>query len=88
MIYPEYSITYNKMVELRPDAIHIGAAVFKNPDLLQILPAQYHKWLLLFYLKESEMLRDYKGCNHCIELKTAEENLGMGPIYQLTLEEE
>jgi len=87
-IHPEYSITYDKRVALRPDAIHIGAVLFDNPDVLTKLPPQYHKWLLLFDPKESEKLPDNKGCDHRIELKTAEVNLRMGPIYQLTLEEE
>lgn len=34
-IHPEYSITYNKRVALRPDAIHFGAVLFDNPDSLQ-----------------------------------------------------
>jgi hypothetical protein len=62
--------------------------LFNNPNVLKKLPPQYHKWLLLFDPKESEKLPDNKGCDHRIELKTAEENLKMGPIYQLKLEEE
>lgn len=73
---------------LRPDAIHIGAVLFNNPDILQKLPSQYYKWLLLFDPKESEKLPYNQGCNHRIELRTAEENLRIGPIHQLTLEEE
>jgi hypothetical protein len=87
-IHPEYSITYDKWVALRPDAIHIGAVLFNSPDLLQKLPVQYHKWLLLFDPKESEKLPDNKGCDHRIDSKTAEENLRMGSIYQLAMEEE
>jgi len=87
-IHPEYSITYDKRVALRPDAIHIGAVLFSNPEVLKKLPPQYHKWLLLLDPKEPEKLPDNKGCDHRIELKTAEENLRMGPIDQLTLEEE
>jgi len=75
-------------VALRPDAIHIEAVLFHNPDILRKLPSQYHKWLLLFDPKEGEKLPDNTGCDHRIELKTAEENLTMASIYQLTLEEE
>jgi hypothetical protein len=84
----EYSISYEKRVALRPNAIHIGAVLFNNLDLLQTLPPQYHKWLLLFNPNESEKLHDNKGCNHRIKLGTADENLRMRPIYQFTLEEE
>jgi hypothetical protein len=70
------------------DAIHIGAVLFNNPDLLKKLPSYYHKWLSLFNPKQAEKLPDSKGCDHRIELNTAEENLRMGPIYQLTLAEE
>jgi len=73
---------------LRPDVIHIGAVLFNNPDILQKLPPQYHKWLLLFNAKGAEKLPDNTGCDHRIELQMAEVNLRMGPIYQLPLEEE
>jgi hypothetical protein len=88
MIHLKYSITYDKRVALQPDAIHIGVVLFSNPEVLKKLPPQYHKWLLLFDSKESEKLPDNKGCDHRIDFKTAEENLRMGSIYQLTLEEE
>jgi hypothetical protein len=52
------------------------------------LPQDYHKWLLLFDPEEAEKLPDNKGCDHRIELKTPEDQLRMGPIYQLSLEEE
>jgi len=87
-IHSEYSITYDKRVALRPDATHIGAVLFNSPEVLEKLPPQYHKWLLLFNPMESQKLPYNKGCDHRIELKTAEENLRMGPIYQLTLVEE
>jgi hypothetical protein len=60
---------------------------FNNPYILQKLPPQYQKWLLLFDPKETDKLPDRKECDDCIELKSAEENLRMGPIDQLTLEE-
>jgi len=87
-IHPEYSITYNTRVALTPDAIHIGAILFSNPEVLKKLSPQYHKWLLLLDPKQSEKPPDNKGCDHRIELKMAAENIPMGPIYQLTLEEE
>jgi len=37
-IHLEYTITYNKRVALRLDAIHIGAVLFQNKDLLRKLP--------------------------------------------------
>jgi len=87
-IHPEYAITYDKKIALRPDAMHIGSSLFNTPDVLKKLPPQYHKWLLRFDPQESEKLPDNKGCDHRIEFKTAEENLRMEPIYQLTIEEE
>jgi hypothetical protein len=45
-IHSEYSITYDKRVAFRADAIHIEEVLFNNPDLLKKLPPQYHKWLL------------------------------------------
>jgi hypothetical protein len=44
--------------------------------------------LLLFDPKESEKLPENKASNYPIELKTAEENVRMGPIYQVALEEQ
>jgi len=34
-------------VALRPDAIHIGAVLFQNKEILRKLPVQYHKWLFV-----------------------------------------
>jgi hypothetical protein len=45
---PEYSITYDKRVALNKDAIHIGSLVQSTPSMLDRLPKQYHKFLLLF----------------------------------------
>jgi hypothetical protein len=39
-INPEYSITYNKTVALRPDAIHMGAVKFSNQEVFKKLPPQ------------------------------------------------
>jgi hypothetical protein len=56
--------------------------------IIQKLSPQYHKRVLLIDPKESEKLPDNKGCDHHVELKTAEENLSMGSMYRLTLEAE
>jgi hypothetical protein len=79
-INPGYSITYDNSVALRPDAIHIEAVIFSNPESLKKISLQYHKWLLLFDPKESEKLPDNKECDYRIGLKTAEANLRTGPI--------
>jgi hypothetical protein len=52
------------------------------------LPEHYHKWLLLFDPEEAEKLPDNKGCDHRIDLKVTKDQLRMGPIYQLSLDEE
>jgi len=87
-IHPEYSITYDKRVALNKNAIHIGALVQNSPSMLERLPKQYHKFLLLFDPEHTEWLPDNRGCNHRIELITSEDKLQMGPIYQLSQEEE
>jgi len=87
-IRPDYEISYDRRVALRPDAINIGSIISRNPEIAKKLPTHYHKWLLLFDPEESEKLPDNKGCDHRIELKLPEEQLRMGPIYQLSLEEE
>jgi len=87
-IHPEYSITYDKRIALNDAAVHIGAIVMSNPSVAQKLPTHYHQFLLLFDPKEAEKLHDNKGCDHRIELLGAEDKLRMGPIYQLSLEEE
>jgi len=88
LLHPEYDITYDMRVALKPDAINIGAIVSDSPTLLEKLPKHYHKWLLLFDPKEAEKLRSNKGWDHRIELKVPEEDLRMGPIYQLLQEDE
>jgi hypothetical protein len=87
-IHPEYSITYDKKVALNKDGIHIGSLVQSTPSMLDRLPKQYHKFLLLFDPEHAEKLPDHRGCDHRIELTTSEEKLQMGPIYQLSQEEE
>jgi len=85
---PDYEISYDKRIVLRHDAINIGTTISRNPEIAKKLPEHYHKWLLLFDPDEAEKLPDNKGCDHRIELKTAEDQLRMGPIYQLSIEEE
>ena len=87
-IHPEYSITYYKSIALNDAAIHIGAIVMSNPSIAAKLPAHYHKFLLLFDPNEAEKLPNNRGCDHRIELLGTEDKLRMGPIYQLSSEEE
>jgi hypothetical protein len=87
-IHPEYSITYDKRVALNKDAIHIGSLVQSTPSMLDRLPKQYHKYVLLFDPEHAEKLPDHRGCDHRIELITSEDKLRMGPIYQVSQEEE
>jgi hypothetical protein len=56
--------------------------------MIHQVPKQYHKFLLLFNLEYAEKLPDNRGCNHHIECITFDEKLRMGPIYQLSQEEE
>jgi len=56
--------------------------------MLDWLPKQYHKFLLLFDPEHAEKLPDHQGCYHSIELITSKVKLRMGPIYQLSQEEE
>jgi hypothetical protein len=87
-IHPEYSITYDKRIPLSNQAAHIGAIVMSNPTIAQKLPSHFHKLLLLFHLEESEKLSENKSCDHRIELLGPDDKLRMGPIYQLSQEEE
>jgi len=87
-LHLEYSITYDKRVALNKDAIHIGALVESTPSMLERLPKQYHKFLLLFNPEHGEKLPDHRCCDHRIELTTTEDSLRMGPIYELSQEEE
>jgi len=87
-IHPEYSITYNRRVALNKDGIHIGSSVQSTPSMLDRLPKQYHKFLLLFDPEHAEKLPDHRGCDPRIELIMSEYKLRMGPIYQLSQEEE
>jgi len=87
-LHPEYSITYDKRVALNKDAVHIGALAQSSSSMLEKLPKCYHKYLLLFDPEHAEKLPDSRGCDHRIELITSEDKLRMGPIYQLSQEEE
>jgi len=87
-LHPEYAITYDKRVALNREAIYIGAFTQMPIPILERLPKCYHKYLLLFDSEHAEKLPDSRGCDHRIELITSEEKLRMGPIYQLSQEEE
>jgi len=43
--------------------------------------------MVLFDPAHAEKLPDDPGCDHIIELKGSEEDLRMGPIYQLSQED-
>jgi hypothetical protein len=60
----------------------------RNPTIAQKLPLHYHKFLLLFDPKESKKLLDNTGCDHRIKLLGPDDKLRMGPIYQLSQEED
>jgi hypothetical protein len=77
-------MTYDRRIALGDKAGHIRLIVMNSPFIAQKLPAQYHKFLLLFDPKESEKLPDNKGCDHRIEQLGPEDKLRMGPIYQLS----
>jgi hypothetical protein len=85
---PDYEITYDKRVAIRKDPINIGTIISKNLDIAKTLLAHYHKWILIFDPEEAEKLPNNKGCDHQIELLTPESLLKLGPIYELSLEEE
>jgi hypothetical protein len=87
-IHPEDSIPYDKRIELSDKAQHIGAVVMSNATIAQKLPLHYHKFLLLFDTKEAGKLPDNKRRDHRIELIGPDDKLRMGPIYQLSQEEE
>jgi hypothetical protein len=57
-------------------------------QLAEKLPLQYHKWLLLFDLQESEKFPKHGPYDHEIKLKTPDDQVKVGSIYQLSREEE
>jgi hypothetical protein len=59
-----------------------------NQSIAQILPLHYHKFFLIFDPKEAEKLPDNNGHDYRIKLLGAKYYLRMGPIYQLSQEEE
>jgi len=87
-IGPDHEITYDRRVALRPDAINIGDIVCNSPTLIEKLPKLYHNWLLIFNPKEAEKLPKHKESDHRKELISSEDELRMGPSYQLSLQEE
>jgi hypothetical protein len=62
--------------------------VQQTPSILEWLPEQSHKFLLLFDPGYAEWQPDTRGSDHCIKLITSEDKLRMGPICQLSQEEE
>jgi len=81
-------MTYDEGIAINDNAIHIGAIVMNNVSIIPKLPSHHHKFLLLFDPEQLEKLPDNKGCDHHIELLGADDELQMGPIYQLSIEEE
>ena len=87
-MHPEYSNTHDKRVALDKDVIHIGALVQSSSSMLERLAKCYHMYILLFDQEHAEKLPDNQGCDHKIELITTVDTLRMGPIHQLSQEEE
>ena len=86
--WSEYSTTYDEKVVLKLNAIHIGSLLWNITSIKDKLPSHYHNYLLLFDPEDAEKLLDSRDCDHKIELVTSEDKLRMGPIYQLSQEEE
>jgi len=42
-IRPDYEISYDRRVALRPHAINIGSIISRNPEIAKKLPTHYHK---------------------------------------------
>lgn len=70
------------------DPIHIGALAHSSPSMVEQIPICYHKYLLLFDPEHAGKSPDSQGCDHNIESTTSQHRLRMGPIYQLSQEEE
>jgi hypothetical protein len=87
-VHPQYSYTYDNRVSLSDKAIPVGVVVMSNPTLMQKLPAHYNKFMLLFVPEQSDILLDITGCDHRIKLLRSEDKLQMGPINQLSQDEE
>jgi hypothetical protein len=87
-IRPDYEITYHKSVALRLDTIIIGSITSRSPEIAKKLPEDYHQWMLLFNSLKAETLPVNGGCDHQIKSKTAQDQLRIGPKYQISLEEE
>jgi hypothetical protein len=56
--------------------------------MLDRLPKQDDKFILLCDPEHAEKLPDTRGCDHRVELSTSQDKLPMGRIYQLSQEEE
>jgi transposase InsO family protein len=86
---PDWDITYDERIVFSNQAINIGSIIFNaTKELSEKLPRQYHKWLLLFDPQESEKLPKHGPHDHEINLKTPDDQVKVGPIYQLSREEE
>jgi hypothetical protein len=57
-------------------------------QLAEKIPPQYHKWLLLCDPQECKKLPNHGSHDHEIKLKTTDNQVIVGPIYQLSREEE
>jgi len=68
--------------------INIRAIVCNNPSIAEELRSNYHKYLLVFDREHSARSAENTGCNHTIELIDAKDTLRMGPIYQLSQDDE
>jgi len=87
-IHLEYPISYDKCLALNMNPIHNGSLVQSTLSMLDWLPKQYHKFLLLIDPEHAEKFADTRGCNHRIDLITCGNRPRMEPIYQLPKEEE
>jgi hypothetical protein len=87
--HPDCKITYNDKVELRSDAINTGSIAFEaTHQPAETLTPYYHKWLLLFNPHKAEQLPNHRPHNHEIIFKVPDDQNKVGPIYQLSREEE
>jgi len=86
LLHPEYTISFDRKVALKPNTINIGAIIFDNPSVLDKLPKDYHEWQLLFDPKKANKVPSNQGCDHRMVFKVPEENPRMEPIYQLSQE--
>jgi len=60
LLHPEYKITYDKRVALKPNMINIGGMIFNDTSILQNLPKYCHTWSLLYDPEGSDKLPSNK----------------------------